>query len=76
MAAPDINHIMTLDHKAAYLNANLWDLQAPMLPPIYVSVIIFYMNSNKEQFLRKHGKPLPRFYLLPPSLLLPSFFPS
>ena len=26
MAASDNNHIMTLDHKAAYLNANLWDV--------------------------------------------------
>jgi hypothetical protein len=38
MAALDSHHEMTVDHKAAYLNANLKDLQVVMFLPIHVAV--------------------------------------
>jgi hypothetical protein len=57
MAAPNSHHEMTVDHKAAYLNASLKGLQVAMFLPIDATVMIFSMKSNNGQYLRKHGKP-------------------
>ena len=56
MAAPDSHHMMTFDQKAAYLNANVRNLQVPLFLSIDVTGMIFYMNSSNVQHLRKHGK--------------------
>jgi hypothetical protein len=75
------HHEMTLDHKAAYLNADLWNLRVAKLLPIHVAVMILDMDSTDDQYLRKHGKPLPlssSFLLLRPFIpsFLVSFLPS
>ena len=56
LAARKGHHVMTLDHKAAYLNASMEGSPVEMMLSPEVSEILCSIDPNYNKFIRRDGK--------------------
>jgi Reverse transcriptase (RNA-dependent DNA polymerase) len=56
LAAHEGHHVMTLDHKAAYLNAHMKGPPVEMLLTSEVATLLCRIDNKHEQYLRPDGK--------------------
>jgi hypothetical protein len=56
LVAHEGHHVMTLDHKAAYLNAHMKGPPVEMLLTSEVATLLCRIENKHEQYLRPDGK--------------------